>query len=263
MATPKLDESSLLLSKRLENVVTDPFCFFYVDDYLPSDLYESLLASFPEDSRYTYNQEGKMGFRSSEDPEAVERFAAAHPEWQRLVEFFGSDAFLYDARETLAEALVNARALSGRKPWVNCTRREVPNNWLRYLLQEPVRTTYQFSLLPRDGAVVPHADAPRKLVSLLLYFRDPDWMDAWGGGTEFYVPLDPAKARKWGPTDRIPFEEFKTIGTTEFRGNRLAGFVRSANSHHGVQPVACPTGMARKALLINIKRLKWSKRHIL
>ena len=29
MATPTPDEKSLLLSKRLENVVTDPFCFFY------------------------------------------------------------------------------------------------------------------------------------------------------------------------------------------------------------------------------------------
>ncbi len=260
MATPTPDEKSLLLSKRLENVVTDPFCFFYVDDYLPSDLYQSLLASFPDESHYTYNQEGKMGFRSSEDPDEVESFAAAHPEWQQLIEFFSSDDFVYDARETLAEALVNARGLLGRKPWYNCTRRRVSNNWLRYQLQEPVRTTYQFSLLPRDGAVVPHADAPRKLVSLLLYFRDPDWKDAWGGGTEFYVPLDPAEARRWGPTDRIPFEELKTIDTTEFRGNRLAGFVRSANSHHGVRPMACPTGMARKALLVNIKRLKWSKR---
>jgi hypothetical protein len=263
MATPKLDERSLLLSKRLENVVTDPFCYFAVDDYLPSDLYESLLASFPEDSRYTYNREGKMGFRSSEDPEAVEQFAATHPEWKQLVDFFGSDAFVYDARETLAKALVDARGLWGRKRWYNCTNREVPNNWLRYQLREPMRTTYQFSLLPRDAAVVPHADAPRKLVSLLLYFRDRDWEDAWGGGTEFYVPRDPAKARKWGPTDRIPFEEFEIIHTTQFRGNRLAGFVRSANSHHGVRAVTCPAGKARKALLINIKRLKWSKRHVL
>jgi hypothetical protein len=112
MATPTPDEKSLLLSKRLENVVTDPFCFFYVDDYLPSDLYQSLLASFPDESHYTYNQEGKMGFRSSEDPDEVESFAAAHPEWQQLIEFFSSDDFVYDARETLAEALVNARGLS-------------------------------------------------------------------------------------------------------------------------------------------------------
>ena len=81
-----------------------------------------------------------------------------------------------------------------------------------------MRTTFQFSMLPRDAAVVPHSDAPRKLVSLLLYFRDRDWQDAWGGGTEFYAPLDPERARGWGATDRIPFEEFKPIGSTPFVG---------------------------------------------
>jgi hypothetical protein len=40
-----------------------------------------------------------------------------------------------------------------------------------------------------------------------------DWQDAWGGGTEFYAPLDPERARAWGATDD-PFEEFKTIGST-------------------------------------------------
>jgi len=107
---------------------------------------------------------------------------------------------------------------------------------------------------------VPHSDAPRKLVSLLLYFRDRDWQDAWGGGTEFYAPLDPERARRWGPTDRIAFEEFKSIGMTSFQGNRLAGFVRCAHSYHGVSPLACPPGRTRKALLVNIKRVKWSKR---
>jgi hypothetical protein len=262
MAMSKLDTENLLLSRRLQKIVLDPFCFFCVDDYLPRDLYESLLESFPEGSSYSYNAEGKMGFRSSEDPEEIARFGAAHPEWQQLVDFFGSDEFVYDAKATLADGLVSARGLPGRKPWLNCTHRDVPGNWLRYQLQEPVRTTHQFSLLPSGGAVRPHSDAPRKLVSLLLYFRDSDWQDAWGGGTEFYVPLDPEKARRWRPTDRIPFDEFEVVATSEFRGNRLAGFVRSHDSYHGVQPPGCPPEATRKALLINIKRLKWSKRHV-
>ena len=123
-----------------------------------------------------------------------------------------------------------------------------------------MRTTFQFALLPRDGSVVPHADAPRKLISLLIYFRDPDWRDEWGGGTEYYAPLDPVAARRWSPTARIPFEEFKTIGETPFAGNRLVGFVRSSDSYHGVTPLRCPEGRFRKAFLINLKRVKWSKR---
>ena len=261
METSKLDTKELLLSRRLEKIVLDPFCFFYVDDYLPTPLYESLRKSFPEESDYSSNHEGKMGFRSSENPEEVERFGATHPQWQALLDFFGSDEFVCDVQATLSEALIRASGLSGRRPWHNCTHRSVSNNPLRYLLREPMRTTHQFSLLPNDGIVLPHSDAPRKLVSLLLYFRDSDWQDAWGGDIEFYVPLDPEKARSFAPTDRIPFEDLKIIDTCEFRGNRLAGFVRSPNSYHGVRAPTCPPGRTRKALLVNLKRLKWSKRH--
>ena len=256
----RFDSEQLLLSRRLQHVSTDPFCFFYVDDYLPADLYQRLLESYPDQSNYRFNTEGKMGFRSSEDPEAVGRYCDAHPEWRGLIDFFGSDAFLADLRATVATPLVQARGWAGHRRWLNCTNRQVPGNPLRYWLQEPVRTTFQFSMLPRDAAVVPHSDAPRKLVSLLLYFRDRDWQDAWGGGTEFYAPLDPERARGWGPTDRIAFEEFKTIGSTPFAANRLAGFVRCASSYHGVPPLGCPPGRTRKALLINIKRVKWAKR---
>jgi hypothetical protein len=36
--------------------------------------------------------------------------------------------------------------------------------------------------------------------------------------------------------------------------------VRCAHSYHGVPPLSCPPDRTRKALLINIKRVKWSKR---
>lgn len=267
LASAEFDTEALLLSKRLACPGLDPFCFFQVDDYLPPDLYEELRASYPGGSDYSVNPyspnaEGKLGFRSSVDPAGLDRFCAAHPVWGRLFEFFRSDGFLEDLRGTLAEPLRRARpGWAGRRPWYNANTRGVPNSWLRYQVQEPVTTTFELSQLSRDAVVTPHADAPRKLVTMLLYFRDPEWQDDWGGGTEYYAPLDPVRARSWAATDRIPFEEFKSIGSTGYVANRLAGFVRSARSYHGVPPVTAPAGWSRKALMINVKRVKWSKRH--
>lgn len=84
---------------------------------------------------------------------------------------------------------------------------------------------------------------------MLLYFREPEWQDDWGGATA------------WAATDRIPFEEFKSIGSTGFVANRLAGFVRAEKSFHGVPPLSCPDALARKAFMMNVKRFKWSKRN--
>lgn len=261
MAAPDFDTRQLLLSNRLDRLTLDPFCFFCVDNYLPSHFYETLLETYPAGAEYTPNPEGKLGFRSSIDTLAMERFCDLHPAWASLFEFFRSDVFLEDARRVLDEPLRRARpGWPGRRSWYNGNVRGVPRNLLRYQLQEPVTTTFQFSELSRDAVVAPHSDAPRKLFTMLLYFRLPEWQDEWGGATEFYTPLDLARARSWNPTDRISFEEFKPIGTTGYVGNRLAGFVRSPTSYHGVLPVTCPAGMSRKAWMINVKRIKWSKR---
>ncbi len=262
VTTTAVDTEQLMISRRLEHVHHRPICFFYIDDYLPSDLYRSLYTNYPRDVGYSYDKYGKMGFRSSEEPDAVRRFCASNPAWQALIEFFSSDEFLDDVRQSFAPDLVEARGLAGRRRWINCNTRDAPRSWLKYQLQEPIRTTFQFSLLPKDAAIVPHTDAPRKMVSLLLYFRDPDWKDSFGGNTEYYVPRDPRRARHWKQTARIPFEEFKPIGETAYVGNRLTGFVRSRVSWHGVRPISCPEGMARKALLINIKKLTFAKRHV-
>jgi len=258
---PDLDPDTLLLSKRKLILHERPFCWFYVDDYLPVQLYETLAARFPHDGPYAANEEGKLGFRSSEAAADFDAFCDADPAWAALVAFFRSDAFVRDVHRRLRAPLVSTRPVVARKPWVNDTQRPVSNDPLRYLLREPVRTTFQFSKLPRDAAVAPHTDAPRKLVSLMLYFRDPDWRDEWGGATGFYAPRDPARARGWSATQRVDFDELEPIGEAAFRANRLAGFVRSPASWHGVRPIGCPPGRGRKSLLVNLKRLKWSKRH--
>ena len=41
----------------------------------------------------------------------------------------------------------------GRRPWYNSNARTIPNNWLRYQVQEPVTTTFEFSHLSRAAAV--------------------------------------------------------------------------------------------------------------
>jgi hypothetical protein len=257
------DSDQLLLSRRLDEIRTDPFCFFRIDDYLPEDLYRALRESFPDGSMRADDDSGKLGFRSSAEANDFDDFCEQHPAWKRLLVFFRSDAFVLDVGRVFAPSIVSARGWRGRRPWRNCSDGKIPSSRLRYMLEEPVKTTFQISQLPNGAEVIPHTDAPRKLVSLLLYFRDDDWQDQYGGGTEFYEPIDAERARTWKPTDRVPFSELKSIGECGFARNCLAGFVRSPNSYHGVRPIVCPEGATRRALLINIKRVTWSKREVL
>ena len=257
------DTSDLRLTGRELNIEYEPLCSFFVDDYLPADWYRELYDSYPSEHAgdYSTNEEGKFGFRSSEVGDEFAAFCNDHPAWRELIAFFSSDAFVLDAQRAFERALVDARGRSARRPWRNDTGRRASNNPLHYLFSEPVKSTFQISVLPRGKIVAPHRDAPRKLVSLLLYFADPDWQDEWGGGTDFYVPLEPERADEWAATDRVPFQAMKTVRSAAFKPNRLGGFVRSETSWHGVSPIACPLDRGRKALLVNLKRLKWNKRH--
>lgn len=262
-STPLLEPASLFLSQRELNIEYEPLCSFFVDDYLPEDVYEQLYRSYPDAQAgdYSTNEEGKFGFRSSEVADEFEHFCDANPAWRELVDFFSSDAFTADAQSALDRALVDARGASGRKRWRNYTHRPVSNNPFHYWRSEPMKTTFQISMLPPGKVVQPHRDAPRKLVSLMLYFAEPDWRDEWGGSTKFYEPIDPSRAQGWAATERVPFDALKPVRSAAFRPNRLAGFVRSDTSWHGVDPIACPEDRGRKALLVNLKRLKWKKRH--
>lgn len=253
------DLAGVRLSQRALAIESAPFCRFGLDGALPRALYESLYASFPEEGDgLLANDEGRLGLRSSESAEAFAAFCRARPAWGALVAHLSSDAFVLDVRRRLAGALGRARGLAGRRRWRNDTGRAPSERRLDYLLLEPVRVTFQLSRMPAGAVVLPHTDAPRKLVSLVLYFADPDWEPGWGGATEYFAA---PRGRTPAPTERLPFDALASLGASAFRPNRLVGFVRSPASWHGVRPVTCPPGRARKALLINLKRVKWSKRH--
>ena len=118
------------------------------------------------------------------------------------------------------------------------------------IVQRPVEFACEFSSLPPGAYLYPHTDKPEKLVSCLLYFADPDWEERYGGATDLYRVKDAKHNRNWS-NRAVTFDALDVAFRTEFRPNRLLVFVKTKNSYHGVSPVACPNGMARKSFNFN------------
>jgi hypothetical protein len=244
----KLDwHEELLLTRRNVTLELEPFPYFYIDDYLPSDIFQAARQSFPIGEKTDRYNNKKQVFSLHRNPEAVARFIAETDVWFDLTRFFDSERFISDLNRFLRPALRKARGLEGLRRW-----RRRDRQTLVPVADVPVTFGYEFSILEDGAYLEPHTDAPAKLVSLLLYFADDDWRPEFGGTTDVCRAKNPAQDRNW-MNRSLGFGETETVFSSAFKPNRLFGFIKSENSLHSVSPLAC--GPDRKRLSFNFNVL--------
>lgn len=114
----------------------------------------------------------------------------------------GSEEFLRDVNALVRVPLLRVRDLLSLRRWSHVT------NAVQFgtILQQRVEMQFEFSRLERGSYIPPHTDDPKKLISLLLYFPDPNWQACYGGGTEFYRAKNPATEDNWD-NRMVPFED--------------------------------------------------------
>jgi len=238
--------SRLLLTERDVTMRLEPFPYFFIDDYLPADLYARARSAFPvhkETDRYSNK---KQVFSAHRHPDAVRKFVDETPVWNELVSFFDSSRFVSDLNQFLRPALVKARGVDGRRVWRRRDREPV-----RPIVDVPVVFGYEFSILEDGAHLKPHTDSPAKLVSLLLYFPEDGWKPEFGGTTDMYRAKDSRQDRNW-MNRNLEFDAVETVFSSAFLPNRLFGFVKSANSLHGVSPVTCGPDHLRLTFNFNV-----------
>jgi len=248
----------LRLSRRLTQFAARPFTHFEIDDFVSSDFYHALDLAFPGAEQFAGGTaDGKRAFNSRS--ESFGAFLNANPAWKMLCDAFCTPAFVTDVHALCRRATIRTRGWRGLRPWVLADR--APRGRLCRRFIQPVKVTFEFSRLPRGSWITPHTDGNSKLLSLMFYFPDEDWKAEWGGGTAYYAARNDQARRKWSNwrNDHVSCEDIDaffadnaTMRTVSFIANRLAGFVKSANSYHGVAPIECPADRERRSLNINI-----------
>ena len=118
----------------------------------------------------------------------------------------------------------------------------------------PITSRFEFSLMPANGGhILPHTDAPTKIITMVIPLIGPSGWDAsWGGGTEILRIKN--KMHSFNHVNRYrQFDEFDTVKTFEFQKNRRLLFIKTFNSWHAVRPMSGPNDMFRATLTINIE----------
>jgi hypothetical protein len=122
--------------------------------------------------------------------------------------------------------------------------------------QPKLEARFEFSALPAAGGmVVPHTDARRKLVTIVVYMlRNGEWNPEHGGGLDINKPK--SNSLSFNQINRhADFSDMEVLDTYEYLPNRAVVFIKTFNSWHSVRPMRGEDlNVFRKSLTINIQR---------
>jgi hypothetical protein len=247
-----------------------PFPIGVAQPFIDPDLYLDLAASFPSPEQFplfrtdSTGQHRKLSLSARSHPRALARFLAVHPSWRALYRYLYSTEFVESVLVHLEDRgiRVTKRRSRGLARWINLLAPTLSEGRtprlekLVYTLPRKlggISSKVEFSAIPgRDGGLMPHTDAPGKLVTLVVAFPNPgEWEPDYGGATSIVEPKDERQYFN-RLNDTLPFDDVTVLRTVEHQPNQAMLFVKTFNSWHAVMPTTGPADRWRKTLTINI-----------
>ena len=237
-----------------------PFPIALARPVLDDVAYQEFVAGFPDVGRLKrFADMGKPGVKytlsEKESPREYGAFVSGHPLWREFHRWIKSDDFIYGALDMLRshdvdlgyERAAPARRLLKKVNAALAGRRNVKFDRLT--------SRFEFSALPADGGhVIPHTDAPNKIVTMVVsIIGNGDWDPAYGGGLDINVPKQDRLS--YNQMNRLAdFSEMDIVETYAFEPNQAVIFVKTFNSWHSVRPMHATGSQAlRKTLTIVIE----------
>jgi hypothetical protein len=225
---------------------------------LDDSTYRELVASYPplEQFQYLPKVGHKYSLSEKSHPKEYSAWIAEHPRWREFHRWIKSREFV----QGLLDALKAQGVDTGYKASVPVGRRLVKlgKNLARGRIdagKAGLSARFEFSMLPAEGgSVIPHTDAPGKVITLVVSMvAEGEWNPAYGGGTDVNRPKDP-KLYYNELNRQASFDEMEVLETFPFEPNQVVVFVKTFNSWHSVRPMSGKGANAmRKTLTINIE----------
>lgn len=220
-----------------------------VRNILDPALYDELTATFPGDEWFTRDQ--YLGTRDSFILAQRPEFLRSRPAWRELARWVRSRAFL---EETLA--FLDAHH-------IDLGRADLKFDLLRTLrmlrsgrLPQRFHAELIFVRMPVDGGhLLPHTDAPPKVLNIALSMvRADEWDPSFGGATDIDWPNDPSRIYNY-ENKRATFDDVHRVATIPFAPNQALYVVKTFNSWHSIRPMTGKgSPLMRKTLNINVRK---------
>lgn len=236
----------------------EPFPIGLAKPVLEPSLYDRFVAAYPPVELFQYIPKIGKKYSLSErnNSDKYRSFLQGSPLWRDFHRWVKSDELIMGVVRALKERHVDL-GLDKRRTGFDRLKKLLVNLGKGKLGtgQPRLSSRFEFSMLPADGgSVIPHTDAPGKIITLVVSMvREGEWDPAFGGGTEVNRPKEPKLA--YNELNRqAEFSEVEALDCFEFTPNQAVVFVKTFNSWHCVRPMT-GTGRdaMRKTLTINIE----------
>lgn len=231
-----------------------PFPICYIPNFMDAELYRELQKSYPPLELFQYKQYlgDKYSLGEKGHHRQFEAFLKKNEVWGEFYQRLKDRAFIEELLELSDQRNIDL----GIKDFDFVAGRKVKtrNLWQRARNHRAIRSRFEFSIMRANGGhILPHTDAPQKLITLVLSFIDKnEWNDEWGGGTDIVMPKDETKIYNHF-NKMIPFSEVNHVKTFPFNENQAVMFIKTYNSWHSVTPMTGPESGLRKTVTINIE----------
>jgi hypothetical protein len=223
---------SVLQNKKNIKFRSKPFPYFIIDDALPWDLYNILNDTFPDFQKIISNNRGMNEYaentayrlnaaQSLEDDEITK-------EWREFILYHTSHKFTDELFEIFKDSI---------KEIYKVDKEQLPNEkniGIRFQGKNFFNTDCQFVInTPTNGdtkVIEPHLDNPKEFYAGLLYMKEKNDESIGGNLTTHEFIGKPSFYGK----SRVREEKVNLIEEIEYKQNRLAVFLNSPYSIHGV-----------------------------
>jgi hypothetical protein len=236
----------------------EPFPTGFVREIFTAPVYAQLCADYPDPELFEFMPElgNKYSLSERNNPGKYRRFVAGTDSWREFHEYVKGRQFVPQLIAFLEEHNIDlglgpCRVVSKKR----LNARTSPLNRIRRIRELSAR--FEFSMMGAGGGfILPHTDAPNKLITLVVsMMRDGEWNPAWGGGTSIVKPRDTRRTFN-RVNNYLEFDDVESVRTYEFKPNQCVVFVKTFNSWHGVPPMSGDDGTFRRTLTINIEEKK-------
>jgi hypothetical protein len=244
----------IYFNKKIVYLNKDPIVLFKVDNFFDYNFYLDIKKLFTqinfEELSLTTNF-GKKSIQASQssfDKETQQRIFS-----QLNKVLYDKQFFYFFVKEFFFKNLFTQKSILKKIRYSRYPVIDDKKKSLLDFLYSKISIEYNFSYIKNKGSILPHVDAQRKYLSLMLYFPDDDEKDI-EYGTTFWKSNIPNFSNTH-IQDIAKINDFKLkskpLLKSQFVPNCLYGFLRNNFSWHTVEPLNVSSRYIRKSLNIN------------